>query len=720
MSLSSLAEEEEEGDDEEDDDGDDGLLTILTRPARLDDGDGDDAAHAAAAAAAAPCSRNDALPADFSCLNPSESSALSASNERLLLVRGVLGAKTIRSTYACLHVARLRSSAPAGGGGMGEEESYSFLGSTGEESDDDYDYDDEGGTNAECGTGEVDVTGRRPAATYCMVRLQFTGDDDNVRALKSLCRRSLKHRDLIRVVAGATHDSDGTSARGGVPSCYAGSMAGTTYSQAPHNPIPPSPTHRGRTLVIHIGSVQEAIETIQVEAVRYWDVLTFQKWQQLNLQWMRLPSNPSGSMPRRNPSRRANGATVDKGHQRQIQSCHEEGIPGYDVPLPGSGGCLKGCSGQFHSSSNLDRQVQAEYVANFLFHMMLHKVHEEEEDRRRRCTVASNDDDPDALCEASASAASSSTSNPHETSSRQSLPGILLPPDQWATTPPLALLERLSQHPMLHHDVVFPATSVPPDRSDELDRIAAQHRCESALELFRRAFQVLNAGTGVVDVAGGSGYLSLALGSCGVKATVVDPRENVGTLPRRHRKAWRKLVERHNRRNGDGAEPISIPGAASAGCVLPSPVQFQFLRAWFGTPPQGVDEGFRHPDLETMDGTADRGARGSSSPALPVVDDSHTLLTSCSALVALHPDEATDAVVDAAVAAQTPFCVVPCCVFSRLFPHRRVVGGGGGAHDSRPVCTRADLVDYLCEKDPTIRRATLPFVGSNTILWSTF
>ena len=32
-----------------------------------------------------------------------------------------------------------------------------------------------------------------------------------------------------------------------------------------------------------------------------------------------------------------------------------------------------------------------------------------------------------------------------------------------------------------------------------------------------------------------------------------------------------------------------------------------------------------------------------------------------SALLALHPDEATEAVVDAALALQKPFLVVPCC-----------------------------------------------------------
>lgn len=49
----------------------------------------------------------------------------------------------------------------------------------------------------------------------------------------------------------------------------------------------------------------------------------------------------------------------------------------------------------------------------------------------------------------------------------------------------------------------------------------------------------------------------------------------------------------------------------------------------------------------------------------------HAILSSCSALVGLHPDQATDAIVDAAVRFGKPFAVVPCCVFPSLFPQRR-------------------------------------------------
>jgi hypothetical protein len=38
--------------------------------------------------------------------------------------------------------------------------------------------------------------------------------------------------------------------------------------------------------------------------------------------------------------------------------------------------------------------------------------------------------------------------------------------------------------------------------------------------------------------------------------------------------------------------------------------------------------------------------------------------------VGMHPDEATEGIVDFALAAGVPFAVVPCCVYSRSFPSR--------------------------------------------------
>jgi hypothetical protein len=143
----------------------------------------------------------------------------------------------------------------------------------------------------------------------------------------------------------------------------------------------------------------------------------------------------------------------------------------------------------------------------------------------------------------------------------------------------------------------------------------------------------------------------------------------------------------------------------------PAVRQYQTFRAWFGLPPDGVDHTFRNPD----------------DAVVPVLGDAqHPLLKDCRTIVALHPDEATDAIVDMAVQLRIPFVVVPCCVFCRLFPHRRMptttttTADNGDGATATIVSTYQDLLDYLQAKDPSIQRATLPFVGANTVLWSTF
>lgn len=88
----------------------------------------------------------------------------------------------------------------------------------------------------------------------------------------------------------------------------------------------------------------------------------------------------------------------------------------------------------------------------------------------------------------------------------------------------------------------------------------------------------------------------------------------------------------------------------------------------------------------------------------------HELFQTCSVLVGMHPDEATEAIVDAALALNKPFAVVPCCVMSRIFPDRKLP-------DGTPVATYETLVEYLKAKDQRIQTAFLPFAGRNQVLY---
>jgi hypothetical protein len=47
-------------------------------------------------------------------------------------------------------------------------------------------------------------------------------------------------------------------------------------------------------------------------------------------------------------------------------------------------------------------------------------------------------------------------------------------------------------------------------------------------------------------------------------------------------------------------------------------------------------------------------------------------LRGASLLVGMHPDQATEFIVSCALALHKPWAVVPCCVFGREFPTRRL------------------------------------------------
>jgi hypothetical protein len=90
--------------------------------------------------------------------------------------------------------------------------------------------------------------------------------------------------------------------------------------------------------------------------------------------------------------------------------------------------------------------------------------------------------------------------------------------------------------------------------------------------------------------------------------------------------------------------------------------------------------------------------------------DVEAVLRGCSAAIGLHPDGATDALVDFALFRGIPFAVVPCCTFSKHFQHRRTAAGG-------PVRTPQEHLDFLQAKDLGVRRATLDLAGRNTVLY---
>merc|ERR1712217_472417 len=84
------------------------------------------------------------------------------------------------------------------------------------------------------------------------------------------------------------------------------------------------------------------------------------------------------------------------------------------------------------------------------------------------------------------------------------------------------------------------------------------------------------------------------------------------------------------------------------------------------------------------------------------------LLARSDILIGLHPDQATESIVDCALTHRKPFAVVPCCVYPSLFPDRRLGTGQG-------VVKYKGLLQFLKEKDSRIQTVRLPFKGRNRV-----
>lgn len=89
------------------------------------------------------------------------------------------------------------------------------------------------------------------------------------------------------------------------------------------------------------------------------------------------------------------------------------------------------------------------------------------------------------------------------------------------------------------------------------------------------------------------------------------------------------------------------------------------------------------------------------------------VLNECSVLVGMHPDQATDPILQAANRLKKPFCIVPCCVFAAENTHRRYTTADG---IEAPVQTYTELVLYLVEQG-SASIAKLPFDGRNTAVF---
>ena len=79
----------------------------------------------------------------------------------------------------------------------------------------------------------------------------------------------------------------------------------------------------------------------------------------------------------------------------------------------------------------------------------------------------------------------------------------------------------------------------------------------------------------------------------------------------------------------------------------------------------------------------------------------------------MHPDEATEPIVNVALRHRKPFAVVPCCVFPHTNLHRKLPDGS-------PVVRHDQFCEWLLQKGGgSLSRTALPtFEGRNVVVYS--
>ena len=207
---------------------------------------------------------------------------------------------------------------------------------------------------------------------------------------------------------------------------------------------------------------------------------------------------------------------------------------------------------------------------------------------------------------------------------------------------------------------------------------------------------------GVVDIAGGRGLLSFELAlEHGVPVTLVDPK------PLRLNKKTRRRVRKWRRETFGGTEALGSEDL--------SRVPVRHVRAAFEGTCQSESRTFGETAASVQDFERDVADVADVAEVTDVAENTKkqtiaAAVRAASALVAMHPDQATDLVFETALALNKPFAVVPCCVFADANPHRVLANGA-------PVRTYDEMLEYYQAKAPDVRRARLAFEGRREVLY---
>jgi len=290
----------------------------------------------------------------------------------------------------------------------------------------------------------------------------------------------------------------------------------------------------------------------------------------------------------------------------------------------------------------------------------------------------------------------------------------------------------------------------PVPRNSKGKRLRKHPRNRGRAGEFRRwlieefGLDLLKSGSGLLDVAGGRGAISFELTNLnGCSSTIVDPRQFID-----YSVFQRKLLKGFYHRNECFLVSEQVPTSVNE-IQTPRHLKLFWRPSLWESLSMGLDENGL-PLCQTKDYDREYKQFRASFES-PTTEQSRTelakqfqiardfvwsfqglhkdaeesnasheddwsleevldLLTNCSCIVGMHPDQATEGIVDFALHHQKPFAVVPCCVYSKQYPWKQTP-------DHRLVSNHADLVDHLAAKHPAIRKHHLPFEGQNTVLY---
>lgn len=239
--------------------------------------------------------------------------------------------------------------------------------------------------------------------------------------------------------------------------------------------------------------------------------------------------------------------------------------------------------------------------------------------------------------------------------------------------------------------------------------------------------QALCTGEGVCDVAGGRGDLAFELFNVrAIKTTLIDPREpKLRPVQRRRLRQPRLKGASAAAEEGYGIGELEVATPHTTAAKTDADAHSV---ASASASSHSHSHSHSHPSSATHanagnSGAAQRSARNPYDKEAHVmcphiqaefgtelVNQRRAFFERVSLFVGLHPDQATEPIVDMALALGKPFAVVPCCVFPSDNPHRKLA-------DGTQVVTYAQFVAYLHAKHPDIEVEFLPLQGANQVVF---